>query len=77
MFLGLPTFLVVIGVLLFIGYLPSPITSTAHNVEAHVGESRELKTQLGEAMAKQTMLLRIICQNTAPDQRSSRECLQF
>lgn len=77
MFLGLPTSLILVGVMLFIGYLPSPITATAHNIEAHVGESRKLESQLGEAMTKQTTLLRIICQNTAPDQRAARECLQF
>lgn len=69
---GLSTVLVFIGIGMFTGAIPSPITETRDLAKMHVEDAAITKQQLGA----QTKLLRIICQNTALDRQAMTGCLE-
>ena len=80
---GVPVFLLLVFVGVFLGFLPSPMHTTLKVLEAHIASTNELAHSISALVAsttgynaQQTSLLREICLQRAGSPEERRGCLR-
>lgn len=83
--LGIPTMLVIVGGLVFVGLLQSPITETRDMLKTHMqttegilvaiqANQTVILAKISTGAESKNVILRRICRNTAKDQFSRDQC---
>jgi hypothetical protein len=71
---GLATLLVVVGILIFVGFIPSPITAVKSTLDVHEARAGAEHIAIMKVHDEMLPVLRQICRNTAKTDHAQETC---